>query len=275
MALCVGRQGPRRSHPNACRRPERSADRGGWDRRGRTVPEDLRRAAGAGVRQAAGLAESARLSVAPVAGRHRTGASSSRGRGRAARHLPVHPDQFRARVQDGIDALTVLHPVRGKSTDLAAEAAAVARAVLICREWVNIPANLLYPDSFADEVAAGRGTRVTWRCWTSRRWPRRLRRSAGGRRRLLPGHRGWSGSSYRPRGAKFHLALVGKGITFDSGGLTQADRRHVHDEVRHGGGAAVLGAMHAIASESFPSTSSASRWWRTSSAARPSSWGTC
>ena len=32
--------------------------------------------------------------------------------------------------------------------------------------------------------------------------------------------RGWSGSTTRPRGAPAHLALVGKGITFDSGGLS-------------------------------------------------------
>ena len=38
--------------------------------------------------------------------------------------------------------------------------------------------------------------------------------------RARPGRRGWSGWSYRPAEATPHLALVGKGITFDSGGLS-------------------------------------------------------
>ena len=39
-----------------------------------------------------------------------------------------------------------------KLGDLATDARVVAQAVATAREWVNIPANLLYPDSFANQV---------------------------------------------------------------------------------------------------------------------------
>ncbi len=53
--------------------------------------------------------------------------------------------------------------------------------------------------------------------------------------------------TYRPRGAKRSIALVGKGITFDSGGLslkTAEGMKTMKDDM--GGAAAVLGAMSAL-----------------------------
>lgn len=53
--------------------------------------------------------------------------------------------------------------------------------------------------------------------------------------------------SYRPRGAKFRLGLVGKGLTFDSGGISikpSAGMGDMKDDMA--GSAAVLGAMKAI-----------------------------
>ena len=54
--------------------------------------------------------------------------------------------------------------------------------------------------------------------------------------------------SYAPRGAKVHLALVGKGITFDTGGLNlkPADGMYTM-KCDMAGAAAVLAATHAIA----------------------------
>lgn len=64
-----------------------------------------------------------------------------------------------------IDKVTVLHdgPARTPEGDDVAEVATVlAGAVLAAREWVNIPANLLYPASFAEEVQSlVKGTRLT------------------------------------------------------------------------------------------------------------------
>ncbi|MCI4398846.1 MAG: leucyl aminopeptidase [Acidobacteria bacterium] len=53
--------------------------------------------------------------------------------------------------------------------------------------------------------------------------------------------------SYRPKGAKFHLALVGKGLTFDSGGLSlkSADNMGAMKSDMSGS-AAVMGTMAAI-----------------------------
>ena len=84
---------------------------------------------------------------------------------------------------------------RGKLGDVAGAAETVARAVADAREWVNIPANLLYPESFADQVRE-----LVSRHPDRRRRPRREGAepgavtavcwpSAAGR----PGRRGWSG----------------------------------------------------------------------------------
>jgi leucyl aminopeptidase len=55
--------------------------------------------------------------------------------------------------------------------------------------------------------------------------------------------------SYRPRGASKHVLLVGKGITFDTGGISikPADGMHMM-RTDMSGGAAVIAAMRAIAS---------------------------
>ena len=109
-------------------------------------------------------------------------------------------------------------------------------AIHTVRDLVNTPPSDLYPETLAaaavdlaqglpvdvevlDESAA-RGRRV-------RRHPRRRRRFAARPARC-------SCVRYSPAGATKHLALVGKGITFDSGGLSlkpaAGDDRH---EVRH------------------------------------------
>jgi leucyl aminopeptidase len=59
--------------------------------------------------------------------------------------------------------------------------------------------------------------------------------------------------SYRPRGATTHLLFVGKGITFDTGGLSikPADGMHLM-RTDMAGGAAVVSAVRAIASLRLP-----------------------
>ena len=55
--------------------------------------------------------------------------------------------------------------------------------------------------------------------------------------------------TYAPRGATSHVALVGKGITFDTGGISIKPAANM-DEMKAdmSGAAAVIGAMRAIAS---------------------------
>jgi leucyl aminopeptidase len=57
---------------------------------------------------------------------------------------------------------------------------------------------------------------------------------------------------YNPKEAKKHIGLVGKGITFDTGGLNIKTAGMVHMKCDMAGGAAVLGAMQLIASLELP-----------------------
>jgi leucyl aminopeptidase len=105
--------------------------------------------------------------------------------------------------------------------EVLARASAIATAMNSVRDLVNAPPSHLYPESFAQraiELAAGAPVEVE------------VLREA----ELLAGEFGGiigvgQGSvhpprlvkvSYSPKGASRHLALVGKGITFDSGGIS-------------------------------------------------------
>jgi leucyl aminopeptidase len=57
---------------------------------------------------------------------------------------------------------------------------------------------------------------------------------------------------YNPSKAKKHIGLVGKGITFDTGGLNIKTAGMVHMKCDMAGGAAVLGAMQLIADLKLP-----------------------
>ena len=55
--------------------------------------------------------------------------------------------------------------------------------------------------------------------------------------------------TYAPRGANSHLSIVGKGITFDTGGISIKPAAKMHEmKADMSGAAAVIGAMQAIAS---------------------------
>ena len=97
----------------------------------------------------------------------------------------------------------------------------VAEAVVATRNLVNTPANDIYPQSLAAAVQkAARGTGVTVEIWDEKRL------AADGFGGILAVGKGSARPprlvriDYKPKGAKAHLALVGKGITFDSGGLS-------------------------------------------------------
>jgi leucyl aminopeptidase len=119
--------------------------------------------------------------------------------------------------------VTVLSPGarRSELTSAFAEAQVVADAVQGVRDWVNTPANDLTPPLFAAEIQkAVKGTKVKATVLDE------TKLAALG----CGGHLGVGGGSsapprlvelrYSPADAVAHLALVGKGITFDSGGLS-------------------------------------------------------
>lgn len=121
---------------------------------------------------------------------------------------------------------SALAEVQIVTTDKAAtqaieHAKATTQAVLVARDWANVPPNLLAP---ADFVEQAKGLFADAKVDIEVLDERALQRGGYGGLLAVGG-----GSSrpprllriaYRPRGAKQHLALVGKGITFDSGGYS-------------------------------------------------------
>ena len=104
---------------------------------------------------------------------------------------------------------------------LLTRATVVARAMNTVRDLVNAPPSHLYPESFADavlEYTAGMSVSVEILA--------EAELAAGGFGGLLGVGKGSSRAprlvklSYSPTAATTHLALVGKGITFDTGGLS-------------------------------------------------------
>ncbi len=129
--------------------------------------------------------------------------------------------------------IVVLSPAarRAATAEIFEAAQLVADAVVATRDWVNTPPADLTPPAFADAVVeAVAATRKA----VGRKQGRALGVEVYDEQRLAELGCGGilavgSGSAapprlveidYSPEGATTHLALVGKGITFDSGGLT-------------------------------------------------------
>jgi leucyl aminopeptidase len=159
--------------------------------------------------------------------------------------------------------VVVLSPVARKKETVTAfeEAQVVARAVATTRDWVNTAPGDLRPPDFADAVVAagkalgkGRGApKVTIKVHDEQAL---AELGCGG---ILGVGQGSSAPprlvelTYSPRGAKTHLALVGKGITFDSGGLTIKPAQGMQEmKSDMAGAAAVVQATFAIAALGLP-----------------------
>jgi leucyl aminopeptidase len=130
----------------------------------------------------------------------------------------------------------------------------LARAVALARDLVNEPGGVLTPDAFAQraaEVAGAAGLECA--VWDAERI---ARERLGG---LLGVNRGSVQPprlvrlTYNPPRPGATIALVGKGITFDSGGLTiKPGRSMVTMKSDMAGAAAVLGAMSTLADLDCP-----------------------
>ena len=166
-------------------------------------------------------------------------------------------------------AVTVLSSQARKAESVAAfeQAQVVAAAVAVTRDWVNTPPGDLTPPLFADAVTAahkeltkGRGApRVALRVLDEKEL---ASLGCGG----ILGVGAASAApprlvelTYSPEGAaspetrRPHLALVGKGVTFDSGGLTikpAASMTTMKSDMA--GAAAVVQATFAIATLGLP-----------------------
>ncbi|CAN5218697.1 leucyl aminopeptidase [soil metagenome] len=142
------------------------------------------------------------------------------------------------------------------AADALQTALTVAAAVSRTRDWVNTPPGDLAPSSFADQVVAAAEASPGKLSVEVLEEEQLLARGFGGivgvgrgsaeRPRLVT-------VSYQPRGARKHLALVGKGITYDSGGLTikpAASMQTMKSDMA--GAAAVVAATLAVAELGLP-----------------------
>ncbi|CAB4533366.1 MAG: leucyl aminopeptidase [Actinobacteria bacterium] len=130
----------------------------------------------------------------------------------------------------------------------------LAESVRLTRDLVNMPGLDLYPESLAKAVqAAAKGTGVTTQIWNEERL---AKEGLGG---ILGVGQGSSRGprlvklEYKPKVGKRHLALVGKGITFDTGGFSmKAPLNMLGMNFDMTGAASVAAATIAIAKLQLP-----------------------
>jgi leucyl aminopeptidase len=220
---------------------------------GRFDPETLRRASGAAVRALTGRG---RVGLALIDSR--AGAREVQAVAEGALLGTYQFNRYRRSrdhrppVQDVV--LLVPAELTPAAEPAMQRARTLASAVDLARDLVNMPANELYPAAFADlalthaqeagmegeildeaALAAGGHGGILAVGAGSNRPPRMVR------------------LSWRPVGATATVALVGKGVTFDSGGLTLKSRDGMlHQKKDMVGAATVLAAATAAATLGVP-----------------------
>ena len=212
--------------------------------------EAVRRAVGSATRQLSGL--STAIVVAPGAGVAEATATAEGALFGAYTVTSAAAGPTSAPVK----SLTVVSPV-ARDRDLRAaikRAIALGKATTYTRDLVNQAPNELYPATFAAEIkkrAVGSGVKVS------------VLDESGLARGGFGGHLTVGGGSargprlvtlhYNPAKAKKHVAFVGKGITFDSGGLAIKPTKSMQTmKCDMAGAAAVASAVFAIAELGMP-----------------------
>ncbi len=217
--------------------------------------EDLRRAAARGVRAAkkissiavalnpTGVEEVEAIAEGIALGAYSYDAYKSKKKGKGAKKDPK------------LTTATILSAFARQSlaTKAVERAATVSEAVNVARDWVNTPPADLRPGSFADLITAHAGTDVRVSIWDEKRL---AKENCGG---ILGVGQGSDSPprlvtlTYAPANAVAHLALVGKGITFDSGGLSiKSGTGMTTMKLDMAGAAAVVAATVAIAKLDLP-----------------------
>lgn len=226
--------------------------RGEDDERG----ENLRQAAGAAARTLRGAAETAVFAL-PVASETEVQAVAE-GIGLGAFNYVTQKSRTASEADVPLSAATVVVPKNlGKTAkDAVIRAAQVARAVRLTRTLVDLSPDTATPE-FVAAVAttAAKGTKVSVEVLAEKELTR------GGYGGLLGVGRGSVNGprlvklQWSPARAKKHVALVGKGITFDSGGLSlkpPASMMTMKSDMA--GAAAVLSTVLAAAALQLPVT---------------------
>ena len=166
-------------------------------------------------------------------------------------------DRYKGRnSEDGtsLEHVTVVGDGGDSLGDVAATAERVAAAVALARDLVNEPPSSMTPRRFAaaaQEIAPGAGIEVE--VWDEQRI---AAEGLGGLRGVGKGsHEGprLVRAHYRPVSPRAVVALVGKGITFDSGGLSLKTAGGMETmKTDMGGAAAVLATMSVLRDMAVP-----------------------
>lgn len=186
---------------------------------GTADPEQLRRAAGVGVRTAAGNRKVLVLfpTTTPAAL-----AATAEGASLGA-HAFTALKSAASSTPEPVAEVLISTPLKaGKEVKAVLQrAAVVGRHTKAARDLVDTPANVLFPESFTDHAQkAAKGLDVKVTVWDEKKL------EAEGFGGIIGVGRGSVRPprlvkvDYAPSRAKGHLALVGKGITFDTGGIS-------------------------------------------------------
>ena len=155
---------------------------------------------------------------------------------------------------EAVEAVTLVGPADAASRKAVKRAAALGDAVAYTRDLVNLPPNLLYPETFVESLADRiKGTKVKLKSYDLKA----LRAEGfGGTVGVGQGSANEpriAVLSYSPSRPKASIAFVGKGITFDSGGLCiKPANGMLTMKCDMAGAAAVAGAVLAIAELGLP-----------------------
>jgi leucyl aminopeptidase len=150
-----------------------------------------------------------------------------------------------------VKAVTLMATAAQKKANagLAKSVATICGASIMAREWVTTPSNDKRPEAFAGMIQnAARSAGLKARIMDDR-WLEKQQFGA-----MLAVGQGSSAKpclvtvEYAPKGAKKTLVLVGKGVTFDSGGINLKPSGSIETmKMDMSGAAAVAGAMMAVA----------------------------
>ena len=224
---------------------------------GTITPEALRRAAGAAVRQLIGLdSVTIALPTPTVADAAAVAEGAAMGAYSYTEHRSARAAKDGSPAKEPVSSVTIVTPAaQDKALKAALQRAAIlGRGVNITRSLVNQPPSHLYPETFAQaakELTKGLPIKVTVLD------EKRLEKEGYGG--ILGVGKGSSRQprlvkvEYSPSSARKSLALVGKGITFDSGGLSLKPAAGMQTmKLDMAGAAVVLSTVLAIAELGLP-----------------------
>jgi leucyl aminopeptidase len=180
-------------------------------------PNVLRRAAGSATRQLTGVTS---LAFALPTSSPDDVLGILEGAAIGSYYFTRYRSQPRDTTKSPATDITIVTNVNGVE-ELPARAAIIADAIHNVRDLVNMPPSELYPETFATAAnQLAEGTPVSVTVYADKEL------AEGGFGGIVGVGQGSTRSprlvkvEYSPQGATGHIALVGKGITFDSGGLS-------------------------------------------------------